>query len=174
MWSRRIARPSVCAALATLVSLVAACAPQPSVAELGITKETPDLLAVELAAARHLLTEYADLEVMLHPAFGDSISAPGTPGLIHRDPSRSTALARALGGTVEGRRDSREKMKGTAMLVLSEPAMRIDTARVTGTVTWYRDDQRRIGSGYRTDRLTITRDAAGIWRVVRVESLGIT
>src|SRR5688500_703067 len=67
MSSRRILRPSVCAALATLVSLVAACAPPPFVAELGTRNEAPDVLAVELAAARHLLTEYADLEVMLHP-----------------------------------------------------------------------------------------------------------
>jgi hypothetical protein len=132
------------------------------------------VLAVELAAARHLLTEYPDLEVLLHPAFADSVSAPGSPGLVHRDRTRSTALARALDGTVERFRASREHMRGTVMLVLSEPAIEMDTARVTGTVAWYRDDEPRIGSGYRTDRLTMTRDDRGRWRVVRIENLGIT
>jgi hypothetical protein len=138
------------------------------------TLGAPEALAVELAVSRHLLGDYADLQVMIHPAFADSFSSPGYPGPLRRAEARTEALARALGGSVSVEpAHSRDVGKGTARLILSEPVIKTDTAWVTGTIVWYRHEQPRHGSGYRTDRFTLTRVGRG-WHVARAHSLGIS
>lgn len=158
---------------AIALALTCACASYAGVAGTAMTRAS-DALAVELAAARQLLAEYEDLQVVIHPAFADSFSSPGHAGPARRDDARTTALARALGGSIYAEPiHSRDRGKGTARLILSEPVIESDTARITGTLMWYRDDQPRRGRGYRTDRLTLTREGTG-WRVVGSDNLGIT
>lgn len=158
---------------AIVLALTCGCASHARVLDPATTKAL-DTLAVELAAARQLLAEYKDLQVVIHPAFADSFSSPGQPGPVRRDDARTTALAGALGGSVYAEPShSRNRMKGTARLILSEPVIESDTARITGTIMWYRDDQPRRGSGYRTDRFTLTREGAG-WRVMGSNNLGIS
>jgi hypothetical protein len=161
-------------AIAVLLSAEGACASRSVAAPSAVATGSAHALAVELAAARHLLTDYADLQVVIHPMFADSFSSPGYPGPARRDEARTAALARALAGTVYAEpNSSRGVVKGTARLILSEPVVRTDTAWVTGTILWYRDDQPRWGRGYRTDRFTLTREVTG-WRVLRTDVLGIT
>jgi hypothetical protein len=156
-----------------VLALTCACASHAGVADT-VTTGALDTLAVELAAARQILAEYKDLQVVIHPAFSDSFSSPGQPGRVRRDDLRTTALARALGGSIYAEPSrSRDRVKGTARLTLSEPVIESDTARITGTIMWYRDDQPRQGSGYRTDRFTLTREGTA-WRVVGSDNLGIS
>ena len=158
---------------AIVLALTCACASHARVADTA-TSSVSDTLAVELAAARQLLADYKDLQVVIHPAFADSFSSPGYPGPLRRDDARTTALARALGGSIyAGPSDSRDREKGTARLILSEAVIESDMCRITGTVMWYRDDQPRQGSGYLTDRFTLTREGTG-WRVVGSDNLGIS
>jgi hypothetical protein len=152
--------------------LAGACAPHsaPSVA----APESVDLLAVEIAAARHLVADDKGLRLMVHPAFSDSFSAPGRPGPVRREELRTAALAHALGAQVYSKpTDSREPVKGSAELVLSQPIGRSDTVRITGTFTWYNDDRPRVGRGYRTVQMTLAR-LGGEWRVIQSDLLGIT
>jgi hypothetical protein len=158
---------------AIVLALTCACGSHARVADTATTSLS-DTIAVELAAARQLLAEYKDLQVVIHPAFGDSFSSPGYPGPVRRDDARTTALARALGGSIYAEPShSRDREKGTARLILSEPVVESDTARITGTIIWYRDDQPRRGRGYRTDRFTRAREGTG-WRVVGSDNLGIS
>lgn len=152
--------------------LTAACAPHsaPSVA----APESLDLLAVEIAAARHLVADNNDLRLVVHPAFSDSFSAPGRPGPVRREDSRTVALAHALGAQVYTKPiNAPELAKGSAELILSQPVGRSDTVRITGTFGWYRDDRPRVGRGYRTVQMTLVRVGAE-WRVIHGELLGIT
>ena len=112
--------------------------------------------------------------MVIHPAFADSFSSPGYPGPLRREDARTTALARALGGSIYAAPSgSRDRDRGTARLLLSEPVIDGDRARITGTIMWYRDDQPRRGRGYRTDRFTLMREGSD-WRVVGADNLGIT
>jgi hypothetical protein len=157
---------------ASVAILSSACAQQSSPSRA--TPESTDFLAVEIAAARHLIDQDNDLRLVVHPAFSDSFSAPGRPGPTARDESRTAALARALGAQVATEADAaREPVKGFAKLVLSQPIARSDTVRITGTFSWYSDDRPRVGSGYRTVQMTLAR-RGGEWRVVQSEVLGIT
>jgi len=157
---------------ASVALLTGACAPHsaPSVT----ASEPLDLLAVELAAARHLVADDNDLRLVVHPAFSDSFSAPGRPGPVRRDDSRTAALAHALGAQVYAEPINAPKLaKGSAELILSEPVGRSDTVRITGTFGWYSDDRPRVGRGYRTVQMTLVRVGAE-WRVTHSELLGIT
>ena len=158
-----------CALLA--VGLLA-CAPRPSESP-QLPVRSVDPLTVEVAAARHLLERYADLEIEIQPAFTDAVSSPGSPGPTLRDSARTVAIASALGARVAERSRGRSRAHKTAEVLLSEPHVRGDTATITGTIWWHRDARPRSGSGYETSALTLLCENDR-WRVVRVEVLGQT
>ena len=149
-----------------------ACAHRPSESPQSPVRSV-DPLTVEVAAARHLLKPYADLEIEIQPAFTDAFSSPGSPGPTLRDSARTIAIASALGARVAERPRDRSRADKTAEVLLSEPHVRGDTATITGTIGWYRDATPRSGSGYETSALTLARENDH-WRVVRVEVLGQT
>jgi hypothetical protein len=153
--------------------MMTACAPRPAGSRPAAAIRPSDSLAVEVAAARHLLEPYADLAIEIQPAFGDSIAAPGSPGPTLRDAARTAAIARTLAARVAERPRGQRVADQTAEVLLSAPQFRGDTATITGTIGWYRDATPRSGSGYETVALTLLRDGAR-WRVIRVNELGRT
>lgn len=150
------------------LGLALACA-----ARAGAQSGTGAELAVEVAAARHMLARSSShgfrlRDVTLNPAYADSISAPGGPRRARRDSVRTAELAAAIGARVAVARDS----SGVHVL-LSEPMVRGDTAAVTVTISWPNSRRGRGIVGYETVALTLAREH-GAWHVVRERQLGIT
>lgn len=125
--------------------------------------------AVELTAASHLLALHPSTVIAIDSGYARADQAPGHPRGAYRPADRTAALAAALQARVGS-----SVPDGGVHLILSEPEVAGDSARVTVTANWKGGGGWRAGrSGYHTQALVLVRDGAS-WRVVRVVELGIT
>ena len=151
-----------------LVSSVLALAAASACVAPGGTMGDPQA-AIELVAARSLLSRYPDARVTIDSAYTIAGAAPGGPTGTFRPSARTGALATALRASV----GSHVPDDGVR-LRLSEPRVVDDSMRVTVTLDWGSGSGVTPGrSGYHTQRLTLLHER-GSWRVVRIEELGIT
>lgn len=125
-----------------------------------------DSLAVEVAAARHLITRYAGRRVHLDSMYAVPGAAPAARTSRVRPVQRSRDLVDSLQAVVS---DVREP--GAMNVHLSEPEITDGHASVTVTVG-FRDPGRRSGF-YETVRVILER-RDGAWRVIGEEQLGIS
>ena len=143
-----------------------------------------DSSAVEGTAVRALAARVPAESVALDPGFAESDHAPGAVGSAGDRPmSRTQALARDLGISVQRLSDahrcpagvSRCALNGvSAVLMLSEPAFRGDTAVVSATVVAHSpipSDKRP--TYYESIRVTLVRSSSG-WTLVKTDQLGIS
>lgn len=122
---------------------------------------------VELAAARHILQLYPSAVVVIDSMYAGAEQAPGYPSGQVRPPSRTTALVVGLRATVGA-----SAPDGGVYLILSQPVVSAESARVTVTAQWKGGPGWRRGrSGYHTQALVLVREA-GAWRVAEVRDLG--
>lgn len=139
-----------------------------------------DTLLIEIAAARAMqLHQYAKGQLGLDPQLAADGHAPGG-GYQSRPSTRTEAIARAINANV--RRYSDVSNCGTdngcrltgvaAHLMLSEPSISGDTARVTATIRQNTPSSRQP-QDYETTLIILTK-RAGSWSVVREQQLGIS
>jgi len=126
-------------------------------------------LAVELAAAQHMLVRRASGGITLDSLFARSVDAPGQPNAGRRSSARTLALARDLSARI-----SSDRAQPGVYLLLSEPVVRGNAAEITITAVWSSGERGGGGpAGYETRALVLTREH-GVWRVVRHVQLGIS
>jgi len=148
---------------------------------IGAQSET-DTLAIGIAAARAMLGhQYSKGSISIDPVQGVEGHAPSNSGVGKiRAASHTTALARAISGSVHRYRDvtncrarTRCALTGVAAhLVLSAPRIRGDTASVTATIYQNAPSERQL-IDYETVILTFARTPRG-WTVVKEDQLGIS
>lgn len=124
-----------------------------------------DLLAIEIAAARHAVSDrnIARNMIEVDGAFAAPEGAPGSPTGSMRPAARTRAIRDAV--TVPS---TYRRPYGESLLLMSEPAVRGDVAQVTTTLFRATPAGRRM---FETHRITLQRSGTG-WSVSAVEKLG--
>ena len=126
-----------------------------------------DSITVEVVAARHLLAQHSNRQVLVDVAFAPAGNAPGTPTPRMRPLHRNRLLVDSLNA-----RSSSGHSLGVPKLILSEPEFAGDSAMVTVTVSY--DTGRRPRGGFYETVLVVLRRAGVTWRTVGSTQLGIT